>query len=468
MPALLERPQLQLGRALLPAHDAVAVVQDEDARVRGCVTSAPDAWLTYRADVRARRLRGGPDARPGRLPRGDARLARRSAPVVAVRGDRRRRRLVGRHAGSGRAAPAPRWPGMRARAAPTPRATPASRRPVRRWWRWWTTTCARPAGWLAALLAGARAPRLGRGAGGADPRHRSRGPRRARAGARPPPITTLDLGTEDREARFVWSANMAVRRSALERIGGFDESVPIYGDEEEWLMRLHAAGGRVAYVAAAGPRAPPPGRRRAAALAGAVRVPPRPRRAPQRPPQGHRPRRWRRELRDLAGAGWHTARRRCPQGLVMGAHSAGRLVEALRGRDEVPRAGGQAGRAAGRGRGSGELPDPASFLSGESGGVTGIRLTVTRTARGRGGDLGRAADPDRAEARPPGRLPGAAARARAVGLPPAARALPEAVASCAPTATTCASRSAPPALPAPELEALTTATRRSPGASSRT
>jgi hypothetical protein len=34
----------------------------------------------------------------------------------------------------------------------------------------------------------------------------------------------------------------------------------------------------------------------------------------------------------LAGCGWHTARRACPQGLVMGAHSAGRLVEAVRGR----------------------------------------------------------------------------------------------------------------------------------------
>jgi hypothetical protein len=39
-----------------------------------------------------------------------------------------------------------------------------------------------------------------------------------------------------------------------------------------------------------------------------------------------------RELRALAGCGWHAVRRACPQGLVMGAHSAGRAVEAVRGR----------------------------------------------------------------------------------------------------------------------------------------
>jgi hypothetical protein len=38
------------------------------------------------------------------------------------------------------------------------------------------------------------------------------------------------------------------------------------------------------------------------------------------------------ELRVLAGCGWHTVRRACPQGLVMGAHSAGRLAEAVRPR----------------------------------------------------------------------------------------------------------------------------------------
>ncbi len=39
-----------------------------------------------------------------------------------------------------------------------------------------------------------------------------------------------------------------------------------------------------------------------------------------------------RELRVLVGCGWHTLRRACPQGVVMGANSAGRVVETLRPR----------------------------------------------------------------------------------------------------------------------------------------
>ena len=185
-----------------------------------------------------------------------------------------------------------------------------------------------PTGWLAALLEGAERHDWAEALGGPI-RASLEGPAPRTCGRESPPITTLDLGTEDREARFVWSANMAVRRSALDRIGGFDESVPIYGDEEEWLLRLHAAGGRVAYVAAAGLEH----RRQGddARLRSLARSEYRRGRAARRsdrrkgtaPGMG-------RELRDLAGAGWHTARRRCPQGLVMGAHSAGRLVEALR------------------------------------------------------------------------------------------------------------------------------------------
>ena len=38
------------------------------------------------------------------------------------------------------------------------------------------------------------------------------------------------------------------------------------------------------------------------------------------------------ELRVLVGCGWHTVRRACPQGIVMGAHAAGRVAEALRPR----------------------------------------------------------------------------------------------------------------------------------------
>jgi glycosyltransferase involved in cell wall biosynthesis len=187
-----------------------------------------------------------------------------------------------------------------------------------------------PAGWLAALVEGAERHPWAEALGGPI-RASLEGPAPRSCGREAPPITTLDLGAEDCETRFVWSANMAVRRSALERIGGFDESVPIYGDEEEWLIRLHAAGGRVAYVAAAGlehRRQGDDARLRALARAEYHRG-----RAARRSDRrkGTSPA-MRRELRDLAGAGWHTTRRRCAQGLVMGAHSAGRLVEALRER----------------------------------------------------------------------------------------------------------------------------------------
>lgn len=185
-----------------------------------------------------------------------------------------------------------------------------------------------PAGWLAELVAGAERHPWAEALGGPI-RASLEGRAPGACGRESAPITTLDLGPSDRETDFVWSANMAVRRSALERVGRFDEGVPIYGDEEEWLMRLHAAGGRVAYVAAAGlehRRAGADATLRALARAeyrrgrSALRNDRRKHHVPSLP----------RELRLLAGAGWHTVRRRCPQGLIMGAHSAGRLAETLR------------------------------------------------------------------------------------------------------------------------------------------
>lgn len=187
-----------------------------------------------------------------------------------------------------------------------------------------------PPGWVGALAAGADRHPWAEAVGGPI-RASLEGPAPRFCGRESAPVTTLDLGESDCEAEFVWSANMAVRRAAIERIGGFDEQIPIYGDEEEWQIRLHAAGGRIAYVADAWldhRRAGDDARLRSLARAeyrrgrAAVRND---RRKGTAPPL-------RRELRDLAGAGWHTARRRCPQGLIMGAHSTGRLVEALRGR----------------------------------------------------------------------------------------------------------------------------------------
>ncbi|MEX2024201.1 MAG: glycosyltransferase [Thermoleophilaceae bacterium] len=186
-----------------------------------------------------------------------------------------------------------------------------------------------PPGWAAALVAGADRHRWADAVGGPI-RASLEGAAPRGCGRESAPITTLDLGGADREADFVWSANMAVRRSAIERFGGFDEDVPIYGDEEEWLLRVRAGGGRVAYVADAWLE-----HRRAgddARLRSLARAEYRRGRAARRN-DGRKGEQLSlaRELRNLAGAGWHTARRRCPQGLIMGAHSAGRIVEALRG-----------------------------------------------------------------------------------------------------------------------------------------
>jgi glycosyltransferase involved in cell wall biosynthesis len=184
-----------------------------------------------------------------------------------------------------------------------------------------------PREWLRELVEGARRHPDADAYGGPI-RARLEGPTPRSCGRELPPVTTLDLGASDREAELVWSANMLVRRSALERAGEFDESLPTGGDEEEWLRRLAAAGGSVFYIAAAAID-----HRRAgddARLRSLMRS------AYHRgynlrgydtargvaPGVGH-------ELRVLAGCGWHVVRRACPQGLVMGAHSAGRLKRAV-------------------------------------------------------------------------------------------------------------------------------------------
>jgi glycosyltransferase involved in cell wall biosynthesis len=186
-----------------------------------------------------------------------------------------------------------------------------------------------PPGWLAALAEGAgRHPQAEAFGGPIRARFEGRVPRGC--GREDPPITTLDLGPADREADFVWGANFAVRRSAVERIGPFNEAiVRPHGDEEDWLERLRAAGGRIVYLAAAGlehRRTAEDSRLRPLARAAYARG---------RAARASDSRRGREpslpgELRVLAGCGWHTLRRACPQGLIMGAHSAGRVVEALR------------------------------------------------------------------------------------------------------------------------------------------
>jgi GT2 family glycosyltransferase len=239
-----------------------------------------------------------------------------------------------------------------------------------------------PAGWLAAMLAGvAQNPEHAAFGGpitawleGGGPRH---------CGREPAPITTLDLGPQDRDCRHVWGANLALRRTALARVGGFDERLNGRGDEEEWLDRLAASGGRVRYLAAAGLI-----HRRSGAdatlghLASAAYHLGRASRAndvrkAEPPTLGH-------ELRQLAGAGWHTVARRCSYGIVFAAHAVGRITQTL-----VPRPPTLLVTPVTPVTPAGALAPPADFVSGHSGYVAGRRATgtarmadVTADARG--------------------------------------------------------------------------------------
>ena len=178
-----------------------------------------------------------------------------------------------------------------------------------------------PPGWLRALVEGARRHSEADAFGGPI-RARFEGPVPRGCGREDPPLTTLDLGDEDRPAELVWGANMALRRPAFERIGEFDESIHGGGDEQEWLERLAAEDGRLVYLADADLEHRREG--------GDARLVPLARGAYAR---GRAMRAY--DLRRgrapaLAGCGWHTLRRACPQGIVMGAHALGRTVEAVR------------------------------------------------------------------------------------------------------------------------------------------
>jgi GT2 family glycosyltransferase len=212
-------------------------------------------------------------------------------------------------------------------------------------------------GWLAALLA----------ADAACPDHLVfGGPIRAdlentnlhACGRESLPITTLDLGSEDRDAEFAWGANLTLRRRGFELARGFDENLGLYGDEEDLQRRLKAAGGRVRYVAAAGVdhrRAGSDARLKALSRAAYTR--------------GRNSRRYdgrkrtvpslQAEVRTLAGCLVHAVRHRCGNGIVLTAHTIGRLREALAPLATPPAAA-----------------DP-DFLSGESG-------TLNRRSRASG------------------------------------------------------------------------------------
>ncbi len=183
-------------------------------------------------------------------------------------------------------------------------------------------------GWLGALIAAAAE----------HPEHEAfGGPIKARledtnlhaCGREPPPVTTLDLGPDDRDAEFVWGANLTLRRGALERVGSFDPGLDLYGDEEDWQRRLHAAGGRIRYVAKAGVDHRRTGKD--ARIGGLSRA---------AYGRGRNSRRYdarkgvapslAAELRTLLGCLWHIVRRRCGNGIVLTALTLGRLREALK------------------------------------------------------------------------------------------------------------------------------------------
>ena len=215
-----------------------------------------------------------------------------------------------------------------------------------------------PSGWLDAFLRGIDANPDHEAFGGPISARLEGGPRCC--GAEPAPITTLALGPEDRDCDHVWSANMAVRASAVSRIGAFDERIHGRGEEEEWLDRLRADGGRVRYLAAAGLI-----HRRAGADAALAQLS----RADYHLGRSARANDVRkgatpslaRELRDLAGAGWHTLAKRCAYGVVFGAHALGRIAETL---DPTPLPSGD-----------------GEFTSGLSGYVAGTRaISAARIA----------------------------------------------------------------------------------------
>ena len=191
-----------------------------------------------------------------------------------------------------------------------------------------------------------------------------------------PPITFLDLGSTDRDCDHAWGANMAVRRSAVERAGLFDETRELYGDEQEWQARVKAAGGRIRYVAAAAldhRRAGDDARLRALCRAAYRR--------------GQASRRFDEfkgtapslasELRVLAGCVLHGPRRACMNGPVMSAHSVGRLRAAL---VRQPAFGwpGRPERVLRWWRPAPLASDAPDFLSGASGTVGGKRGALLR------------------------------------------------------------------------------------------
>ena len=231
-------------------------------------------------------------------------------------------------------------------------------------------------GWLGALIDAAREnPDVDVFTGPIRARLEGRPPRSC--GREGPPITALDLGPRDTATRYAWGANMAIRRSALERVGPFDVSIEHGGDELEWQERPARASGaqgpaQALYVALASVD-----HRRVGADAGLLAL------ARAAHTRGRAARRFdarrgqapslARELLTLARCAGHVVRRRCPAGVTMVAHSAGRVREGIRGRPWWPpaRYTGATVRPVAHYAGA-TVRGSEDFLSGTSGTVGGI------------------------------------------------------------------------------------------------
>ena len=155
----------------------------------------------------------------------------------------------------------------------------------------------------------------------------------------------------DRDGDHAWGANMTVRRSALERVGAFDERASSTATRRSGRRALQGAGGRIRYIAAAGSSTG--ARATTRACARCARPPTRRgRRAPLRRVQGHG-----------AAAGARAARaRRLPVAQRRGGACANGLVLA-RTRGAPARGAGRAGRRERRPRTSSRAPAARSAAS---------------------------------------------------------------------------------------------------------
>lgn len=207
-------------------------------------------------------------------------------------------------------------------------------------------------GWLAALIGAANELPAEVGVLTGPIRPSLRDHRFRACGREGPPITSLLLGDQDRDCPRAWGANMAIRRSAIDTIGAFDETIQP-GDEEDFQQRWLDHGGRIRYVAAAGlqhVRYGDDSRLRSLCKAAYHR--------------GRGARRYdnlkgaiptlRQELTTLAKCALHGPRHLCFNGPVLTAHSLGRIAEA---RNPTP---------------TPARPGVDDFLSGASGRIGGL------------------------------------------------------------------------------------------------